>query len=77
VRLVTRAPALAVGLADRGEIAPSLRADLVAVRVVGGVPQATHVWREGRLVYAVDYPPDAMTPADVISTAAARSTRRA
>lgn len=75
VRLVTRAPALAVGLADRGEIAPSLRADLVAVQVVGGVPQATHVWREGRLVYAVDYPPEATTPPDVISTAAARSTR--
>lgn len=58
VRLVTRAPALAVGLSDRGEIAPGLRADLVAVHDVGGVPQATHVWCGGRLVYAVDYVSD-------------------
>jgi len=56
VRLVTRVPALSVGLADRGEIAPGLRADLVAVREVGGVPQATHVWSAGRLVVRMDYP---------------------
>lgn len=74
VRLATRAPALAVGLVDRGEIAPSLRADLVAVRLVGGVPQATHVWCEGRLVYAVDYPPGDDMPAHLTSTTA-RSTR--
>lgn len=76
VRLVTRAPALAVGLAERGQIAPGLRADLVAVRVVDGVPQATHVWREGRLVYAVDYPPDAAPRTDLTSTTG-RSTRTA
>ncbi len=56
VRLVTRAPALSVGLADRGEIAPGLRADLVAVREVAGFPQVTHAWSAGRLAYAATYP---------------------
>ena len=56
VRMVTRAPALAAGLADRGEIAPGLRADLIAVREMDGLPQVTHVWRAGTLVYRVAYP---------------------
>jgi len=50
VKLVTRNPARAAGLADRGEIAPGQRADLVAVRQVGGLPQADHVWSRGTLV---------------------------
>jgi alpha-D-ribose 1-methylphosphonate 5-triphosphate diphosphatase len=56
VRMVTRVPALAAGLADRGEIAPGLRADLIAVRELDGLPQVTHVWRAGTLVYRVAYP---------------------
>jgi len=56
VRMVTRAPALAAGLEDRGEIAPGLRADLIAVREVHGMPQVTHVWRAGTLVHQARYP---------------------
>ena len=47
VRLVTRAPAEAVGLDDRGAIRPGLRADLVRVRAGEGVPVVRSVWREG------------------------------
>ncbi|MCW5626337.1 MAG: alpha-D-ribose 1-methylphosphonate 5-triphosphate diphosphatase [Burkholderiales bacterium] len=55
VRLVTRSAARAVGLEDRGEIAPGLRADLVVVTEVSGFPQATHTWSAGRLAYRVAY----------------------
>jgi alpha-D-ribose 1-methylphosphonate 5-triphosphate diphosphatase len=55
VATISREPARATGLADRGEIAPGLRADLIRVRVVdtpGGARQAVvrAVWREGRRV---------------------------
>ncbi len=50
VRLVTRNPAVASGLEDRGEIARGKRADLVQVRVVEGLPMVRSVWREGRRV---------------------------
>lgn len=53
VRLVTRAPALAVGLHDRGEIHPGQRADLVAVEELGGFPYPTCTWSAGRLIYRV------------------------
>lgn len=44
-------PARALGLQDRGEIAPGLRADLVQVRVVNdSQPVVRAVWREGRRV---------------------------
>jgi alpha-D-ribose 1-methylphosphonate 5-triphosphate diphosphatase len=36
---------------DRGRIAEGLRADLVAVRMVGDQPVVQAVWREGRQVY--------------------------
>lgn len=55
VATVTRNPARSVGLTDRGELAPGLRADLVQVRVVE-VADGHHyavvrsVWREGRRV---------------------------
>ena len=35
------------GLADRGEIAPGKRADVLRVRAVGMVPVVREVWREG------------------------------
>jgi alpha-D-ribose 1-methylphosphonate 5-triphosphate diphosphatase len=50
VRTVTKTPAEAVGLADRGEIAVGKRADLIRVHVAGNVPVVRSVWREGRRV---------------------------
>jgi alpha-D-ribose 1-methylphosphonate 5-triphosphate diphosphatase len=47
VALVTRNPARAVGLSDRGEIMVGKRADLVAVRTLGHLPQAACVWSAG------------------------------
>ena len=48
--MVTATPARTVGLADRGRIAPGLRADLVRVRRHEGVPVVRSVWREGKRV---------------------------
>jgi len=50
IALVTRNPAAAVGLEDRGEIAEGKRADLVRVRYDGGLPTVRGVWRAGRRV---------------------------
>jgi alpha-D-ribose 1-methylphosphonate 5-triphosphate diphosphatase len=50
VRTVSKAPAEVVGLNDRGEILTGKRADLIRVRVVGGVPTVRTVWRGGRRV---------------------------
>jgi len=47
---VTRNPARAVGLEDRGEIAPGLRADLVRFRATKKAPIIRDVWREGKRV---------------------------
>jgi len=47
VRLVTKNPAEAAGLIDRGEIVVGRRADLVRVRAHHGEPVARAVWREG------------------------------
>lgn len=49
---VTAAPAAAVGLHDRGRLAPGLRADLVRVHQPepGAIPVVRSVWREGRRV---------------------------
>ena len=50
VRTVTKAPADAVGLTDRGDIAAGQRADIIRVHEAGGVPVVRSVWREGRRV---------------------------
>ncbi len=50
VRTVTKTPAEAVGLSDRGEVATGKRADLIRVHVAGDVPVVRAVWREGRRV---------------------------
>lgn len=50
IALVSAGPAAMVGLADRGLIAPGLRADLVRVRVHEGMPVIRAVWREGERV---------------------------
>jgi alpha-D-ribose 1-methylphosphonate 5-triphosphate diphosphatase len=50
VATVTAAPASMVGLDDRGEIAPGLRADLVWVKAYDPMPVVRGVWRAGRRV---------------------------
>ena len=50
VRTVTKAPAEAVGLHDRGEIKAGKRGDLIRVRVAAGVPMVRSVWRAGQRV---------------------------
>lgn len=55
VALVTSNPARAAGLDDRGRIEPGKRADLVAIRFLGGLPQAEMVWSAGRLVVSVRF----------------------
>jgi alpha-D-ribose 1-methylphosphonate 5-triphosphate diphosphatase len=47
VRTVTKTPAEAVGLNDRGEIAVGKRADLIRVHVARDIPVVRCVWREG------------------------------
>jgi alpha-D-ribose 1-methylphosphonate 5-triphosphate diphosphatase len=48
VDLVTANPARAVGLDDRGRLAPGQRADLVAVVRRAGVPSVAQTWVAGR-----------------------------
>lgn len=55
VALVSANPARAARLADRGRIAIGLRADLVAVKMLGGVPQVEFVWVNGRPALSVHY----------------------
>jgi alpha-D-ribose 1-methylphosphonate 5-triphosphate diphosphatase len=50
VRMVTKTPAEAVGLADRGEIAMGRRADIIRVHLGRGIPVVRSVWREGQRV---------------------------
>ncbi|MDJ0685458.1 MAG: alpha-D-ribose 1-methylphosphonate 5-triphosphate diphosphatase [Alphaproteobacteria bacterium] len=50
IRLVTKTPAEAANLSDRGEIAPGRRADLVRVRHTPHHPLIRGVWREGHRV---------------------------
>jgi alpha-D-ribose 1-methylphosphonate 5-triphosphate diphosphatase len=50
IALVTDRPARMAGLADRGRIAPGLRADLVRVRLFDGLPVVRQVWRTGERV---------------------------
>ena len=50
VRTVTKTPAEAVGLDDRGEIAIGKRADLIRVHIARDIPVLRAVWREGQRV---------------------------
>ena len=47
IAIVTRNPARSVGLDDRGELAPGLRADLVQVHLAKDQPVVRAVWRAG------------------------------
>lgn len=55
VALVTRNPARAAGLMDRGEIVAGKRADLITVRSLGGLPQVETVWVRGHATYAARF----------------------
>lgn len=50
IAMTTRNPAHAVGLSDRGEIAPGKRADLIRVREIADVPVVVAVWTQGQRV---------------------------
>lgn len=47
VALISRNPAMAIGLTDRGEIAPGKRGDLVRVREIENVPAVLQTWSGG------------------------------
>ena len=51
VAMVTRNPAEATGLSDRGEIAVGLRADLIQVAVHERTPSVRRAWRTGARVF--------------------------
>ena len=51
VGVVSSAPAQAVGLHDRGELAIGKRADLLRVRLIDGQPSVEAVWVAGRQRY--------------------------
>lgn len=51
IATVTRTPAEAVGLTDRGELSPGKRADLVRVTETPAGPVVRAVWREGVRVF--------------------------
>jgi len=50
VASISATPAQAIGLADRGRIAPGLRADLIRVRLAAGAPVVLQTWFAGRRV---------------------------
>lgn len=50
VRMVSKTPAEAVGLRDRGDIALGKRGDLIRIRLVDNVAAVRSVWRGGRRV---------------------------
>jgi alpha-D-ribose 1-methylphosphonate 5-triphosphate diphosphatase len=50
IATVTRNPAAAVGLGDRGEIAPGRRADVIRFGLRGDVPAVRAVWSRGHRV---------------------------
>lgn len=51
IRCVSKTPAAAVGLHDRGEIRPGLRADLVQMHMVNDHPVIRQVWRQGNRIF--------------------------
>jgi alpha-D-ribose 1-methylphosphonate 5-triphosphate diphosphatase len=51
IHTVSRTPAQTVGLVDRGEIRPGLRADLIQARIHREYPVIRQVWRQGTRVF--------------------------
>jgi alpha-D-ribose 1-methylphosphonate 5-triphosphate diphosphatase len=63
VRMLTRTPARAVGLTDRGAVAPGLLADLLLVRLDrDGVPCVERAFRTGRPVFSFAQPERVLVP---------------
>ena len=52
IALVSKNPARAAGLNDRGEIAVGKRADLICVRNSGELPLVERVWTQGKAVFS-------------------------
>ena len=50
VATVSASPADTAGLADRGRIAPGLKADLLRVATIDGQPLVKTVWRDAKRV---------------------------
>lgn len=50
VATVSRAPAQALGLYDRGEVAVGLKADFIRVRLLDQLPVVVAAWRDGRQI---------------------------
>ncbi|WP_162061074.1 alpha-D-ribose 1-methylphosphonate 5-triphosphate diphosphatase [Undibacterium sp. KW1] len=50
IATVSRAPARALGLHDRGEIAVGLKADFIRVRMLDNLPVVIAAWRDGRQI---------------------------
>ena len=51
VNTITRNPARAIGLHDRGELATGLRADLIRVRMSGDMPIVRSAWHKGKRAF--------------------------
>ena len=51
VNTITRNPARAIGLHDRGEVAPGLRADLIRVKLSGNMPIVRSAWHQGERAF--------------------------
>lgn len=51
INTVTRNPAQAIGLDDRGQIAPGLRADFIRVKESGGMPIVRGSWCRGERAF--------------------------
>ena len=49
--MLTRNPAQAIGLKDRGEIASGLRADFIRVKEAGGMPVVRGSWSRGERAF--------------------------
>lgn len=50
IATVSRAPARALGLHDRGEISVGLKADFIRVRMLDNLPVVIAAWRDGRQI---------------------------
>jgi alpha-D-ribose 1-methylphosphonate 5-triphosphate diphosphatase len=50
IRTVTKAPAMAASLTDRGEISIGLRADLTRFTLIDSYPKTQGVWVQGKHV---------------------------